>query len=57
MAMTKGPNMGPFGNDEEVVKLMKYGIDFDRQRLVAAGVMKPDEKKEADKKIEQNKQQ
>lgn len=35
---SKAPvNMGPFGNDEEVKKLVEYGLEYDRQRLIAAG--------------------
>jgi hypothetical protein len=38
-------DMGPFGNDEEVEKLMKYGIEQDKKRLMDAGILpKPDTK-------------
>jgi len=33
------PNMGPFGNDDEVEKLMKYGIEQDKKRLMDAGIL------------------
>jgi hypothetical protein len=37
---TPPSNMGPFGNDDEVTKLMKYGLEFDRKRLLATGMLK-----------------
>lgn len=39
MMADKPVNMGPFGNDEEVKKLVKYGIEHDRQRLMEAGIL------------------
>ena len=41
---TGSVNMGPFGNDEEVVRLIKYGLEYDRQRLIAAGAAVPQDR-------------